>query len=132
MLVRHPARDALENAPAGDAKSWGQICARYAPGHAWACDPPPLTARARSEPFSTLGYAMAATLATALFARIDRDASVARAYLRWVRAGPAARCEDGAALLGRRADDPALYNCGYDVAIDELRRAHISMTDSHA
>ena len=123
MLVRHPARDALENTPVGDGETWSQICVRYAPGHAWSGDAPPLTARALAEPLSTLGYAMAATLATALFARIDRDAHLAEAYLSWMRAGPAARFADAATLLGFRADDPAPYNAGYDAAMDDMRRA---------
>ena len=123
MLVRHPARDALENGDPGDADAWTQICARYAPGHAWAADAPPLTARAIAEPLSTLGYAMAATLATALFAAIDRDAKLADAYLSWVRAGPAARFDAAAALIGFDVGDPALYNAGYDAAMDDMRRA---------
>ncbi len=122
MLVRHPARDALENAEVGGGETWGQISARYAPGHAWSADAPPLTTRAIAEPLSTLGYAMAATLATALFARIDQDAMFANAYLKWMRAGPDARFEDAAALLGLRADDPALYEAAYDAAMDDMRR----------
>ena len=121
MFVRHPARDALENA--APTETWEQICARYAPGHTWASDAPPLTARALAEPLSTLGYAMAATLATGLFARIDRDADLADAYLKWVRVGPAARFEDAATLIGFDADDPALYNAAYDAAMDDMRRA---------
>jgi oligoendopeptidase F len=117
MLVRHPARDALE--AGGD---WPDICAKFAPGHAWAADPPPLTARARAEPLSTLGYAMAAAMAIALHARLARDPALRDAYLRWVRAGPKARFEDAAALLGLAADDPALYICAYDAAMDDLKR----------
>lgn len=120
MLVRHPARDAVENAAPGD--TWEQISARYAPGHLWSTDPPPLTARALAEPLSTLAYGMAATLAIALFARIDADAAVADAYLKWVRTGSAARFEDAAALIGFDAADPALYNAAYDAAMDDMRR----------
>ncbi len=119
MLVRHPARDALEAEP----DAWGPIARRYAPDLAWAGDAPPLTARARAEPLSTLGYAMAATLATTLFARMEGDARVRGAYVNWVRAGPDARFADAAALLGARADDPALYDAAYDVAMDDLERA---------
>lgn len=118
MLVRHPARDALESAP----DDWSAIARRFAPDHAWAGDAPPLTARARAEPLSTLGYAMAATLATVLFARMEGDAGVRDAYLDWVRAGPDARFTDAAALLGARADDPALYDAAYDVALADMRR----------
>lgn len=116
MLVRHPARDVLECG--GD---WTDIAACYAPGHAWAAEPPPLTARARAEPLSTLGYAMAATAAIAIAARLA-DPGVRDGYLTWVRAGPHARFEDAAALLGLAADDPALYMNAYDVALDDLRR----------
>jgi hypothetical protein len=116
MLVRHPARDAFECG--GD---WADIAARYAPGHAWAGEPPPLTDRVRAEPLSTLGYAMAAAAATAIVARLD-DPGVREGYLAWVRAGPHARFEDAAALLGLAADDPALYMCAYDAALDDLKR----------
>ena len=117
MLVRHPARDALE--AGGD---WSDICAMFARGHAWAADPPPLTARARSEPLSTLGYAMAAAVAIALHARLALDPTLRNAYLKWVGVGPKARFEDAAALLGLAADDPALYICAYDTAMDDLTR----------
>ncbi|MDX2234992.1 MAG: hypothetical protein NW200_10905 [Hyphomonadaceae bacterium] len=118
MLVRHPARDALEQTP----EAWGQIAAGYAPGHAWSGDPPPLTPRAQAEPLSTLAYAMAATLATALFARMEGDARLRDAYLDWVRAGPDARFDEAVALMGARADDPGLYEAAYDVAVDDMRR----------
>lgn len=118
MMVRHPARDELEQEP----DAWSRIAARYAPDHAWSGDAPPLTARALAEPFSTLGYAMAATLATLLFDRLDRDARLRDAYLDWVRAGPAARFEDAAALLGARADDPALYEAAYEAATRDVER----------
>jgi len=118
MLVRHPARDALE---CGGA--WSDICMAYAPGLAWAADPPPFTARARAEPLSTLAYAMAAAVAIMLHHRIERERGLADAYLRWVRLGPQARFEDAAALLGLAADDPTLYMCAYDAAMDDMRRA---------
>jgi hypothetical protein len=119
LLVRHPARDALEATP----QEWTAIAQRYAPGLAWTADPPPLTPRARAEPLSTLGYAMAAACATALFARMEDDEALRRAYLAWMDAGPAARFEDACALIGARADDPALYEAAYDVAVTDLERA---------
>jgi hypothetical protein len=39
-----------------------------------------------------------------------------------VRAGPAARFEDAAALLGARADDPALYEAAYEAATRDVER----------
>ena len=119
MLVRHPARDALEQ----DARdAWPDIAARYAPGHAWAADPPPLTARALAEPLSTLAYAMAASVAVALSARLVREPALAERYLAWVSAGPHARFDAAAALLGLAPDDPALYMSAYDVAMNDLKR----------
>lgn len=118
LLVRHPARDALE---CGGV--WSETAAAFAPGHAWAADPPPLTPRARAEPLSTLGYAMAAAVAIALHSRMEHEPGLRDAYLQWVRTGPRARFEDAAALLGLAADDPTLYMCAYDVAMDDMRRA---------
>lgn len=120
MLVRHPTRDAMEHS---GADAWASVCAAFAPDLAWSADPPPTRPRGHDEPLSTLGYAMAATLANVLFARIEADAGVAETYLHWVRRGPAARFEDAGALIGARIDDPALYDAGYAIAIRELEHA---------
>lgn len=113
MLVRHPARDALEQAGAPD---WPQIAAAYAPGLNWAAGRAPLTARALAAPGTTLAYGVAATVALVAYARLEADICFKRAYLEWNECGPDARLEDLCAALGARADDAGLYQAGYGLA----------------
>lgn len=113
MLVRHPARDALEQA--GEAH-WPAIATAYAPGLDWAKGRAPLTARAAAAPGTTLAYGVAATVALVAYARLEHDAAFKNAYLTWNEGGPDARLEDLCSALGFKAHDPSLYEAGYDIA----------------
>jgi hypothetical protein len=120
MLVRHPARDDLEQST---IEAWPAIAQAYAPGHAWGGDQAPLTERAAEEPLSTLVYALAASAAIVLEERLAESPDLKQAYHAWVRQGPEARFPDAAQLVSFASSDPAFYERAYDLAAAEMARA---------
>lgn len=120
MLVRHPARDELEQA---STEAWPAIALAYAPGHAWAGDSAPLTERALEEPLSTLVYAMSAAAAIVVEDALDRSPALKQDYYSWVRQGPEARFAEAAQFAAFASSDPAFYERAYDLALEQM--AHV-------
>jgi hypothetical protein len=119
MMVRHPARDAVEQA---GEQAWPDIARHYAPDLTWADSPAPITPRARAEPGSTLAYAIAASFAAIAFDRVWRDSRFSQLYLDWVHDDPMLSLETACGLLGARANDASLYEAAYDLAEASLTR----------
>jgi hypothetical protein len=117
MLVRHPARDALEQA---GLSAWGAIAAAYAPGLDWAGGTPPLTARGMAEPGTTLAYAMAAALALVVAETLTIDPAFKDTYLAWNDGAERANIDTLCAALGHTPESLPLWERGYDLAARAL------------
>lgn len=126
LLVRHPARDALEQAAAAGEEpkaAWAAAAQAYAPAHAWAEAPAPLTPRALQTPGATLVYAQAHAVALLVFARLEADRAARRGFAEWVDLGPCATLEALAALADLQLAGRAPYHRAYDLAEAALNAA---------
>lgn len=115
MLVRHPARDALEQA-GFEPQAWPLIAAGYAPSHRWGEGATPVTDAQRATPGSVLAYGLAAAVSVVLAARWRRAPEIGRLIGAWFLSGPTAQLDALEPLLPARLSDPLLYEHAYDLA----------------
>lgn len=117
LLVRHPARDALEAATAAGIapeQAWPELAAAYAPALAWA----PLTPAAGSQPGLTLTYAVAYAVGLVV-SRSDARGSLGA----WIDLGPDATLEALALLADLPLRDVRGYHRAFDLAEADLAQA---------
>jgi hypothetical protein len=109
MLVRHPARAALETGGA----QWPEAAAAFAPALDWGEAPPPARP---SIPGALTAYGLSAALSWVAIDRLRQNSAMAERYAAWALSGPQAMVCDLAAILATELADPALYESAYDAA----------------